>query len=169
MNRNVSGVLHWACRLFLAGILIYAGYTKMANPLQFAAAVDGYQILSPDSAIWVARILPWVEVLLGVSLLLGIRIRWTAGLTAALLLFFVGLMLVTYLRGIEADCGCFGVGERISAFTLIRDTLFILPALFLVAQPWLEKRGRSRKLDRPIGLYDSSSGYHPNPLPGKAS
>ncbi len=63
-----------------------------------------------------------------------------AGFAVAFLAFFIGVMLVTYLRGIEADCGCFGIGERISPFTLVRDTLFILPALFLVVQPWLELR-----------------------------
>ena len=143
MNKTVLGILHWACRLFLGGIFVYAGYTKMANPLQFAAAVEGYQLLSPDSAIWVVRVLPWLEIILGIALLLGIMIRYTAGFAGAFLMFFIGVMLVTYLRGIEADCGCFGVGERISPLTLVRDALFILPALFLVVQPRLESRGWS--------------------------
>jgi hypothetical protein len=55
---------------------------------------------------------------------------------------FVVIMAVTYARGIEADCGCFGIGEPISPLTLLRDTLFIIPAAFLVAQPWFEARRR---------------------------
>ncbi len=140
MKINFLGILHWACRLFLAGIFIYAGYTKLSSPLQFAAAVEGYQLLTPNAAIWVAMILPWVEILLGIGLVLGIQIRYIAAITVAFLMFFVGVMLVTYLRGIEADCGCFGVGEKISPFTLARDTLLILPALFLATQPWIESR-----------------------------
>lgn len=145
MNRTVLKILHWACRLFLGGIFIYAGYTKIENSLQFAVAVEGYQLLSPDSVIWVVKILPWLEIVLGVTLLSGLVIRYTAGFAGAFLMFFIGVMLVTYLRGIEADCGCFGVGERISPFTLARDVLFILPALFLVVQPWLESRHHRRK------------------------
>lgn len=148
MNRTVLKILHWACRLFLGGIFIYAGYTKIENSLQFAVAVEGYQLLSPDSVIWVVKILPWLEIVLGVTLLSGLVIRYTAGFAGAFLMFFIGVMLVTYLRGIEADCGCFGVGERISPFTLVRDALFILPALFLVVQPWLESPGRLRKHGR---------------------
>ncbi len=79
MNKTVLGILHWACRLFLAGIFIYAGYTKVENPLQFAAAVEAYQLLPPHLVIWVVRILPWLELILGIVLLLGIMIRYTAG------------------------------------------------------------------------------------------
>lgn len=145
MNKTILGILHWACRLFLGGIFIYAGYTKIENSLQFAVAVEGYQLLSPDSVIWVVKILPWLEIVLGVALLSGLVIRFTAGFAGAFLMFFIGVMLVTYLRGIEADCGCFGVGERISPYTLVRDSLFILPALFLVVRPWLESRHHRRK------------------------
>ncbi len=141
-------ILHWACRLFLGGIFIYAGYTKMENPLQFAAAVEAYQLLPPHLVIWVVKILPWFEIVLGAALAVGFAIRYTAAVAGGFLAFFVGVMFVTYLRGIEADCGCFGVGERISPFTLARDALFILPALFLIIQPWLERRSKSRTVER---------------------
>ncbi len=132
-------LLHWLARLLLAGVFIYAGYTKLENPLQFAVAVEGYELASPNVVIWIVKLLPWVEIGLGVGLLLGVYIRYTAAFTCGFLLFFIGIMLLTYLRGIEADCGCFGVGEKISPFTLIRDTMFIFPALYLYIQPWVEK------------------------------
>lgn len=141
MIRVNPRLLHWACRIFLSGIFIYAGYTKIENPLQFAVAAEEYQLLSPDSVVWVVKILPWLEIVVGAVLLSGIGIRYTAGFAAIFLAFFIGVMGVTFLRGIEADCGCFGLGQRISPFTLVRDTLFLLPALFLVVQPWLESRG----------------------------
>lgn len=141
-------ILHWACRLFLGGIFIYAGYTKMENPLQFAAAVEAYQLLTPHLVIGIVKILPWFEIILGAALAVGFAIRYTAAVAGGFLAFFVGVMFVTYLRGIEADCGCFGVGERISPFTLARDALFILPALFLIIQPRLERRSKSRIIER---------------------
>jgi uncharacterized membrane protein YphA (DoxX/SURF4 family) len=129
----------------LGGIFLYAGYTKVDNPLQFAAALEAYQLFPPHVVLWIMKGFPWLEIGLGLVLLLGTAIRYTATLAGALLLVFVVIMLITYLRGIEADCGCFGVGERISLFTLTRDFLFILPALFLAIQP---KRGRSRRPSR---------------------
>lgn len=137
-------ILTWACRLFLGGIFIYAGIAKVGNPLQFAAAVEGYQLISTDLVIRVVKILPWLEIILGAVLLLGFKIRYTAGLAGTIMVFFIGVMLLTYLRGLEVDCGCFGTGEKISLFTLVREALFLLPALFLVIRPWLEKGFRVR-------------------------
>ena len=87
-----------------------------------------------------ADTLPWLEVLLGIVLLTGPKVRWSAMASAGPLAFFILILTITYFRGIEANCGCFGVGERISPLTLARDSLFILPALFLAFQPGVEKR-----------------------------
>lgn len=127
--------LHWASRIFLGGIFLYAGYTKLENPLQFAVAVEGYQLLSPKQVIWLIKIIPWLEMGLGSALLAGIYMRGTAAFAAGMVVFFIGLMLVTYLRGIDADCGCFGMGEKISQLTLVRDAFIILPALYLIIRP----------------------------------
>jgi len=142
VKKMIIRILHWAARLFLGGIFIYAGCIKLENPLQFAVAVEGYQLLTPSLVIWVIKILPWLEIALGIALLLGIFIRFTAAFAGGLLLFFIGIMSATYLRGIEADCGCFGVGEKISPFTLAREIFLMIPALYLFAQPWIEKRGK---------------------------
>jgi putative oxidoreductase len=131
----IPRLLFWCCRLFLGGIFVYAGITKLANPLQFSAAMEGYQILSPHGVIWFTRIIPWLEIILGVGLFLGFRIRFFAASAGTLLFLFFVIMGVTYLRGIEADCGCFGVGERISAWTLLRDAFFIAPAVYLFLRP----------------------------------
>ncbi len=41
-------------------------------------------------------------------------------------------MLVSYFRGAGIDCGCFGVGEALTARTLIRDGSLLAAALALV-------------------------------------
>jgi uncharacterized membrane protein YphA (DoxX/SURF4 family) len=131
-------IVHWVCRLFLSGIFFYAGYTKLENPLQFAAALEAYQLFPLDSLPWLVKVVPWLEIVLGLLLIVGLLLRAVAALAGGLLLFFVVVMTITFLRGIEADCGCFGVGERISPFTLVRDVCFILPALFLIFQSKVE-------------------------------
>jgi len=140
VSKTTFRIFHWMCRLFVGAIFCYAGYTKVENPLQFAAAIEAYRLLPPSMVILVADWLPWIEIVLGLLVLAGLRIRLTSGTAAGILGFFIIIMLVTYLRGIEADCGCFGVGERISPLTLLRDTLMMLPALFLLLQPRLESR-----------------------------
>ena len=139
----VISLLTWASRVLLAGVFLYGGYTKLQAELQFAAAIAGYRLLPDNLILPVATYLPWLEILLGVLLLAGWYSRYVAGFAAGLLAFFIIIMTITYLRGIEADCGCFGVGERISPLTIARDSLFLIPAIFLVAVPRF-RRARSQ-------------------------
>jgi uncharacterized membrane protein YphA (DoxX/SURF4 family) len=124
-------IIHWLCRCVLAGIFLYTGYIKIRAPLQFAAVLSGYQLF-PDSLILpMADYFPWVEIALGVLLLVGWKIRYVAVAACALLAAFLTVLTITYFRGIDANCGCFSFEDRISLLTLGRDTLILLPALFL--------------------------------------
>ena len=132
-------ILRWACRIILAGIFLYSGYSKMQSTLQFAAVLSQYQLVPADLVLPLATYLPWAEIALGLFLLTAWKTRLAAWIAATLLLVFIIAMTVTYFRGIEADCGCFGIGEKISPGTIGRDALMLLPALFLIA----ERRTRS--------------------------
>lgn len=132
-------VLHWVCRIALGALFLYAGFTKLyprEHQFLFELAVSAYQILPVWGVIVVARALPWMEVALGVLLVSGWKLRYTSIFGALLLGGFMVAMTITYARGIEADCGCFGLGERISPETLVRDSLFLVMAVFLAASAW---------------------------------
>jgi len=135
-------ILHWLCRLILAGVFIYSGYVKVQEPLQFAVAISGYRMV-PENLIYpMAKYLPWVEIFLGLAILIGWKIRYFSAATAVLLFFFIVVLAITISRGIEANCGCFGLNEKISPLTILRDSLFLIPALYLVFEPQLKKRWR---------------------------
>jgi uncharacterized membrane protein YphA (DoxX/SURF4 family) len=132
-------IFHWLCRFVLAGIFIYSGCIKLEAPLQFAAAIAGYKLV-PDSMISpLADYLPWLEIALGALLLIGWKIRYVAIGASVLLLGFIAILTITYMRGIDAECGCFGFGDRISLRTIARDALILLPALFLVFETRLRR------------------------------
>ena len=135
-------ILHWLCRLILAGVFIYSGYVKVQEPLQFAVAISGYKMVPENLIFPMAQSLPWVEIFLGLAILIGWKIRYFSAATAALLFFFIVVLAITISRGIEANCGCFGLDEKISPLTILRDSLFLIPALYLVAEPQLTKRWR---------------------------
>lgn len=131
--------LGWICRLALAVIFLYAGYSKLFPPIhrfQFEMVVSAYQLLPAWAVIIVARALPLLEVALGLLLLAGWRLRYVASLASLLLGAFIAAMAVTYARGIEADCGCFGLGEPISPLSLVRDSFFFGMAIFVAVQAW---------------------------------
>lgn len=146
MSPTFLRILHWASRLILAGIFLYSGYVKIQEPLQFAASLMAYQLLPATWIYPVAQYFPWAEVALAVWLLSGFQIRFAAAATIGLILFFIVILTITYGRGIEADCGCFGSGEPISPLTLVRDSLFLLPALFLAFESKLHKRTANAQL-----------------------
>jgi len=133
-------ILHWISRLILSGIFIYSGYVKLQAPLQFAGAIAGYQLVPERFIFPLATYLPWFEIALGILLLSGWKLRYVSASASGLLLMFTVVLAVTYFRGIEAECGCFGFGDRISLFTIARDSVFLIPALFLT----FESRVRTR-------------------------
>ena len=133
-------ILHWLCRPILAGIFLYSGYVKIQEPLQFAVAISGYKLVPENFIFPLATYLPWLEVALGLGILIGWKIRYFSLAAAALLLFFIVVLTITISRGIEANCGCFSLDERISPKTIARDSLILIPALFLIAEKRLRKR-----------------------------
>jgi putative oxidoreductase len=133
-------VLHWLCRCVLGGIFLYSGYVKLQQPLQFAVAIVGYKLVPENLVFPLATYLPWLEIALGVGILIGWKIRYFSLGAVALLLLFIAVLTITISRGIEANCGCFSLDERISPMTVARDSLILLPALYLTVEPRLKKR-----------------------------
>ncbi len=101
-----------AGRLIIAVIFLYAGYEKVREPwLQFAVSVESFK-LAPDTWIEpIARILPWCEIALGISLLPGIFSRWFSLIATLLLGFFLFIGIRAAVKGLNVDCGCFGAGH----------------------------------------------------------
>ena len=109
-------------RLVLAAVFLVAAIIKLRQPwLLFAASIDTMQLLPEPAVLFVARVLPWTELLLGLLLLFGIKMRYVAPFATGLLLIFFSVMVKSYLSGLEIDCGCFGPGEALGPKTLARD------------------------------------------------
>ena len=139
--RDIPYRLHWLSRLILAGVFLYSGYIKLQNPWQFAGVLTGYQLF-PDVLIGpIADYFPWVEIALGLLFLIGLKIRYVAAVATALLLFFIVILTITNIRGLDANCGCFSFDDKISPMTIARDSLILIPALYLlIAEPLLKRR-----------------------------
>ena len=121
-----------ALRLVLAAVFLYAAYTKLRQPwLLFAMSIDAYQILPHWAVLTLGRTLPWLELLIGVLLAAGIALRYVAALATLLLALFFAVMLHAFAKGMSIDCGCFGLGEAISAKTLLRDGALVALCLTL--------------------------------------
>ena len=106
-------------------------------------AINSYNMLPMWAVEWLARILPWFELLLGVLLIAGIGLRWTGLTSSALLLVFIGAMTRAYMHGLEIKCGCFGNNEKLGPLTLIRDSSMLILALAVTIGAFLIKKRES--------------------------
>jgi uncharacterized membrane protein YphA (DoxX/SURF4 family) len=120
-------------RLALGAVFVYAAYTKLRQSwLLFALSIDSYQLLPEWAVFALARTLPWFELALGVLLMTGVWLRYLSIAAAGILGLFFVVMVVSYFQGAGIDCGCFGVGEALSARTLVRDGVLLAAAAALV-------------------------------------
>ena len=143
MNRGrLLDVLGTLARLGLAAVWLVSGGIKAADPDQTYVAVRAYDVLPPGGVEIVAALLPWVELALGVLLLVGIGTRVVAVISVAVLLVFVAGVAQAWARGLSIDCGCFGgggavaPGETTYVQELLRDAGFLLMAGWLVARSY---------------------------------
>ncbi|QLQ39603.1 MauE/DoxX family redox-associated membrane protein [Micromonospora robiginosa] len=136
---------HWlgvAARLGLAAVWLIAGGAKVGDLAASGRAVNAYQVMPYDLATVIGAALPFVELALGLLLLVGLATRVGAGVSAALLVVFVAGIASAWARGLAIDCGCFGSGGQLGAGEspsylpeILRDLGFLALAGFLLIWP----------------------------------
>lgn len=127
-------------RVALGAIFVYAAWIKLKDPWQlFAMSIDAYRILPLGAVELTARVIPWVELAVGLLLISGFWMRISGPIVSLLLLTFFVLMLRAYSKGMAIDCGCFGPGETISWKTLLRDGSMVAAALLLTTMAFVNR------------------------------
>lgn len=94
-------------RLGLGGIFVYAGATKLSDTVGFAGSIAAYRVLPYFGNYIVAAILPWIELICGLLLISGFRLRPAAAILTTLNTIFALFLASAMLRGLDIDCGCF--------------------------------------------------------------
>ena len=105
-------VLVWGAvglRFAIGAVLIYASISKVLHPDQFAEAVANYRILPSALVSWTAIVLPWLELITGVCLILGVAVRSAALVSLAMFVVFAGALVSVLARHLDIACGCFNV------------------------------------------------------------
>ncbi len=129
-------------RIALGLVFCYAAYTKLREPwLVFAMSIDAYGLLPAWAVFDVARVLPWVELAIGLMLIGGWFLRYVAIAATLLLGVFYAVMIHAYAGGAGIDCGCFGIGEAVSARTVLRDGALLGAAVLVTVFAFRGARG----------------------------
>ena len=98
-----------AARVFLGCIFLAAGLSKILDTYGFREAVKQFDLVPRAAVHATARLVPWLEVVSGALLIIGLGVVVGASLSALLLLTFCLALLANLLQGhTEVDCRCFG-------------------------------------------------------------
>jgi uncharacterized membrane protein YphA (DoxX/SURF4 family) len=128
-------------QLALGIIFVAAALPKIVDPPSFAHMIYNYKIVPFGLINFMALVMPWIELLCGLALILGIWKETARTIIVALLLIFIAAIAINLARGNAIDCGCFDVSavgktreERLAdmRFVILRDVGMLLMA----AQLW---------------------------------
>lgn len=115
-------------RIAIGVVFIVASLDKIQNPEAFATTIANYRILPYTFVNGIAIVLPWLEIITGTLLVLGVWIRAGTIIVLGLLLVFSIAISQALARGLDISCGCFTtnpVAERMSLWTLVWDLLWL--------------------------------------------
>jgi putative oxidoreductase len=155
---NYRRLVIWIGRVVLGVIFIYAGCSKIVLPnklywplpmLKFSVAanlsnfgfqVESYKMLSAGGVAFVAHVLPFAEVLLGLLLLTGWRLHIWATVVSLFMLMFLTVVTRAYLLHMDINCGCFAAPEPVSLKKILEDSAMVLLAVLMTAFAFIEAR-----------------------------
>lgn len=132
-------------QIALGALFVAAALPKIADPPSFAHMIFNYRILPAGLINISALTMPWVELLAGLALILGVWVRPARWLIAAMLVTFIIAISINLARGNNIDCGCFDVSAagktpeeqfRDMWLVIVRD----IGMLLMCAQLWWASR-----------------------------
>jgi putative oxidoreductase len=132
-------------QIALGAIFVVAALPKIADPPSFAHMIFNYRILPGALINITSLVMPWLELIAGLALILGVWTKAARDLIAAMLLVFIVAITFNLLRDNAIDCGCFDVSaagksheERLHdmRMVILRD----IGMLLMVVQLWWADR-----------------------------
>jgi uncharacterized membrane protein YphA (DoxX/SURF4 family) len=120
MNFLRSNTILFLSRTILGGLFIYSSIDKIYDPVSFAQIIHHYRITPPGLINYIAIILPWIELLAGVFLIIGYKVKGSVLTINGMLVFFAVLLTITAFRGINVACGCFSSSMATKSNLIIR-------------------------------------------------
>ena len=97
-------------RILIGIVFIVSSSEKLIGPYQnFLYVIQNYQLLPAFLENAVARLFPWIELFVGVFLLLGLWLKLVLRAALVLLMIFIVVVAQALIRHLDiTECGCFG-------------------------------------------------------------
>ena len=137
-----NGHLIRICRVVMGVVFIAAALAKIGDVAAFGTQIHNFRMMPIGLENLVAMTLPWIELLAGLSLLLGIRPRSGGLIVTVLMAFFLVAVAVALGRGLDIECGCFGTadGTRVGISKLSQNLVMLILAFIGTQAPAAEPK-----------------------------
>ena len=113
-------------RLCLGCMFLISALPKVRQPYDFLSDVYEYEIVNPQTGIFVAMTMPWVELLVGVCLLGSVFTGGALLLSSAMSVMFTFVLSWAIYHGLDISCGCFGSGTSQVGYGILMRAILIM-------------------------------------------
>jgi uncharacterized membrane protein YphA (DoxX/SURF4 family) len=140
MNKQM---IFWILRFLVGGLFIFSGLIKVNDPVGTAIKLEEYfDVFSNDIAgffyyfkpfsLVIGTILVVSEVVLGIMLILGVKLKQTIWALGLMILFFTFLTFYSAFFNKVTDCGCFGDAIKLTPWeSFYKDVILLIMISFL--------------------------------------
>ena len=133
--RYVIGIV----RIFVGILFIISGFIKLNDPVGFSFKLEEYfsqgvldlPVFMPY-ALAISILVVIVEVLLGVMLILGIKVKFTVWSLLGMIVFFTFLTFYSAYFNKVTDCGCFGDAIKLTPWESFTKDVVLLVLILLL-------------------------------------
>jgi uncharacterized membrane protein YphA (DoxX/SURF4 family) len=110
------------------------------NLSNFGTQVEAFKLLPDWGVQFVAHALPFTEIILGLLVLIGWRLRIWAPILTGIMLGFFAVVLRAYLLHMDINCGCFATPQPINLQKVLEDAVLSGLALLMTIFAFKEAR-----------------------------
>ncbi len=126
-------------RIVVGNLFIFSGIVKVNDPLGFSYKLEEYFIefgmdwaFLHDILVPLAAILCIVEIILGVAVLVGYKMKQVSWLLLSMIIFFTILTFASAVFEIVRSCGCFGDAIPLTPWdSFIKDLILLFFIIIL--------------------------------------
>jgi uncharacterized membrane protein YphA (DoxX/SURF4 family) len=114
-------------RILLGLVFIAAALPKIGDAASFAAQIHNYRMVPVVFENVMGILIPWIELVVGLALVLGVRARAGSLAAGVLMIIFTVAVGQAVARGLDIECGCFGTGDgaRVGFLKLLEDGVYL--------------------------------------------
>ena len=131
-------------RYFTGALFIFSGLIKVNDPVGTAIKLEEYfEVFAYDFAPFFEWFIPGAlvlsvlfvvsEVILGIALILGYEMKWSAWALLLLIVFFTFLTFYSAYFNKVTDCGCFGDAIKLTPWeSFSKDIVLLITSIIIV-------------------------------------